>query len=76
MSILDSLQDLGSLKIDILRDVKPEWGEDEGGGLGAECAGGIVTSRFTFLLTETLTVSLLVLGPTGCVGNSETFTVT
>lgn len=28
--------------------------EGEGGGLGAECAGGIMTSRFTFLLTETL----------------------
>lgn len=31
-------------------------GEDGGSGLGAECAGGIMTSGLTSLLMKTLTV--------------------
>lgn len=75
LSILEFLQDLGSWKIDILGDAKPEWGWGGGGMLGAECAGWIMTSRFTSLLTRHLPYNTTVSGPTGYVGNSEPFTV-
>lgn len=62
MSSPPTLQDLGSWRIEILRDTKLEWGEEGGGGrLGAECAGRVMTNR-SLLLTETLTEALLSIG--------------
>lgn len=62
MSIPATLQDLGSWRIEILRDTKLEWGEGGGGRLGAECAGGVMTNRSLLLFTETLTEALLSIG--------------
>lgn len=73
MSILATLQDLGSWRIEILRDTKLEWGKDGGGVLGAECAGGVMTNR-SFLLTETLAEVLLSIGTSWLFGNLEPLT--
>lgn len=73
MSILATLQDLGSWRIEILRDTKLEWGKDGGGVLGAEYAGGVMTNR-SFLLTETLAEVLLSIGTSWLFGNLEPLT--
>lgn len=73
MSIPVTLQDLGSWRIEILRDTKLEWGEGGGGGLGAKCAGEVMTNR-SLLLTETLTEALLSIGTRWLFGNVEPLT--